>query len=155
MWWKLWNLVEIVKCGGNCEIWWKLWNLVEIVKFGGNCEHLGTFENIWEHLGTSWNTCNSYKTWYEHTKLYVGLDGIGLDHWNTHTLEHRCAVLIKQSIYFNFRQIEFKLRWLLGATKARMVGQCIFPRIMINFNLKVPPSGRKTSLLQRELANPQ
>ena len=40
----LWNMVEIVKFGWNCEIGWnckiwlKLWNLIEIVIFGWNCE---------------------------------------------------------------------------------------------------------------------
>ena len=86
----------------------------------------------------------------------LNVDNISINSFRLHlTTMDGVFVQIKQSIYLNFRQIEFKLRWLLGATKARMVGQCIFPRIMINFNLKVPPSGRKTSLLQREHANPQ
>ena len=97
IWSNLWYLIEIMKFGWNCDIWLKLWNLVEIVKFGGNCEiwwklwtsvniceHLGTSGNIWEHLGTSRKLIGTHKA-------TCGLDG--LDHWNTYTLEHRCAVL--------------------------------------------------------------
>ena len=65
---KLWNLVEIPKFGGSCEIWWKLWNLVEIVKFGLKLwtsvniwKHMGTYGNIWEHLGTSRKLIGTHK----------------------------------------------------------------------------------------------
>ena len=44
---KLWNLVEIVKFGGNREIWSKLLNFVEIVRFDRNWYIFGLYCDIW------------------------------------------------------------------------------------------------------------
>ena len=76
MWSKLWNLVEIVKSGQNCEI------LFEIVKFGQNYEFWSKLGNLVEDivtLVTHKATCWDYL-------LYVDgldwMDGIGsLKHW--------------------------------------------------------------------------
>ena len=49
-WLKLWNVVEIVKFGWNCDVLSKLWYLVEIVKFGQNCETGIRAGVVWEGL---------------------------------------------------------------------------------------------------------
>ena len=65
---NLWNLVEIVKFGWNCEIWLKLWNLVEFVKFGWNCEIWSKLWNLVEIVKFGWNC----EIWSK----YLGISGI-------------------------------------------------------------------------------
>ena len=47
IWSTLWNLVQIVKIVPNCEIWSKLWKLVQIVKLINNETWLVWYGLVW------------------------------------------------------------------------------------------------------------
>ena len=81
IWWKLWNLVEIVKFSWNCEIWWKLWNLVEIVKFGRNCEIWSKLWNLVDFWLKLWNS-NFYTCCFDCRRLQATQYFTDMEYWD-------------------------------------------------------------------------